>query len=446
VPAPLTSFCHSAKPSTANEAPRRTITANTRARPLSIQGECSREYFYLPGLAAAAMENATSRAARHPYTVPPTADAIKYGSTSHSSLSSFIGGSPCPETKIRNSRRKRHHGFAVQLTKTGKQSVQAPVSAEPQFVKPPKPSLYRVLRFSFLRKTRGIRGNRGTRRTRQKQIQLQPSKAELNKNNASRRDKLKPYVLEPTPQAKRYPQSSRRHPPPDPRARNSRSTECCDFYPWKGNHPEDRVTDYQAKHGHSDRLLYNKNVHTTGLLKSQSDLVLTALQREQLSARQFLGPAFKHRNGLPWLSYLYKDIMSRRQQHGTVTTPSTFKPPPRVTLPEQKREAWLRDLANPLVPLRKLSRTIPHGLKGPPLLEQCTAKNIPTARAVWFVRCVGANELRGLRRKGVGSLAVGGESKWIKEWTGQLAQFLEKTVGACMTMPDDLWRSKMHYS
>jgi mediator of RNA polymerase II transcription subunit 12 len=311
------------------------------------------------------------------------------------------------------------------------------MSAAPQFVQPSK------LYFKASR-TASPHQNRGTR---QKQIQLQPSKAEVTKNNASRRDKLKPYVLEPTPQAQRYPQSSTQHSPPQGApAWNSRSTECCDFYPWRGNHAEDHVSAQQAKTGHSDKLLYNKNVHTTGLLQSQSDLVLTALQQEQQSARQSLGLNFKQRNGLPWLSYLYKEIMARRQQYSTVTTPSTFKPPPRVTLPEQKREAWLRDLANPLVPLRKLSRTIPHGLKGPPLLDQCAAKKIPTARAVWFVRCVGANELRGLRRKGVGSLAVGGESKWIKEWTGQLTQFLEKTVGACVTMPDDLWQSKMHYS
>ena len=46
----------------------------------------------------------------------------------------------------------------------------------------------------------------------------------------------------------------------------------------------------------------------------------------------------------------------------------------------------------------------------------------------------------------MGSLALGGESKWIKEWTGQVVQFLEKTVGACSTAPDDKWHARMHYS
>lgn len=159
--------------------------------------------------------------------------------------------------------------------------------------------------------------------------------------------------------------------------------------------------------------------------------------------------AFKQRGlGLRSLSSLYLAILEKRQSYSAITAPSTFKPPPRVTLPDQKREAWLRDLANPLVPLRRLSRTIPHGLKGPTLLEQCATKCIPAARAVWFVRCVGANELRGLKRKGVGSLALGGEAKWIKEWTGQVVQFLEKSVGPSpgTTAPDDLRRMRMHYS
>jgi mediator of RNA polymerase II transcription subunit 12 len=173
--------------------------------------------------------------------------------------------------------------------------------------------------------------------------------------------------------------------------------------------------------------------------------MLTALQNEQASSRALLGPTFRQNMTLYTLSSLYLAVLARRELHSSIISLSTFKPPPRVTLPDQRREAWLSDLANPFISLRRLSRTIPHGIKGPALLEQCSSKNIPMARAVWFVRCVGANELRGLKRKGVGSLAVGGEVKWIKEWTVQVIQFLERTLAPCDPTVHS-WLKNVHYS
>ncbi|KAF8244696.1 hypothetical protein K440DRAFT_663352 [Wilcoxina mikolae CBS 423.85] len=346
------------------------------------------------------MENTTSRSTSRSHTVDSAANAKLHDDNSTNMHSvrqpdtlNLVSYS-CPEAKVLNSRRKKHLGFAVH-------SVQASSEPTPQFIQPSK--VYYRARYPGTPPY-------PTRGARQKQIQLQPSKSEISKNT-SRRDKLKPYVLEPPVQAQRFPKN-----------------KCCDVFPWKGNHPEDHVTDAQARNGQYDKLFVGKH------------------NNEQGSARSPLIATFKQRNGLRSLSSLYLTILEKRQSYSAVTATSTFKPPPRVTLPDQKREAWLRDLANPLVPLRRLSRTIPHGLKGPALLEQCVAKSVPTARAVWFVRCVGANELRGLRRKGVGSLAVGGEAKWINEWTSHVMQFLEKSIGACGTMTDDLWRTKMHYS
>jgi mediator of RNA polymerase II transcription subunit 12 len=386
------------------------------------------------------MENTASRSTSRSHTVDPAANAKLHdgNSANKHNIRQSDTLNPmsysCPEAKVLNSRRKKRLGFAVH-------SVQASSEPTPQFIQPSK--VYYRARYPGTPPY-------PTRGARQKQIQLQPSKSEISKN-ISRRDKLKPYVLEPPVQAQRFPKNSGCPPHSfclsrDYEAYNCNFIECCDIYPWKGNHPEDHVTDAQARNGQYDKLFVGKHNVLSAGLPSQTELVLTALQNEQGSARSPLIATFKQRMGLRTLSSLYLNILDKRQSYSAVTTTSTFKPPPRVTLPDQKREAWLRDLANPLVPLRRLSRTIPHGLKGPALLEQCAAKSVPTARAVWFVRCVGANELRGLRRKGVGSLAVGGEAKWIKEWTGHVMQFLEKSIGACGTMSDDLWRTRMHYS
>ncbi|KAL4862934.1 hypothetical protein BDV12DRAFT_35458 [Aspergillus spectabilis] len=197
-----------------------------------------------------------------------------------------------------------------------------------------------------------------------------------------------------------------------------------DFSPWTGNHPEDVLNEQSAKQGYYDRTQVSQN--------------------ESNTARPSLYAQLKNRTGLQMLSSVFMAALERRQNHIKVTAPSSFKPPPRVTLTDNKREAWLRDLANPSVPLRRLSRTIPHGIRGKALLDQCLSKWIPVTRAVWLAKCVGANEIRAFKRKGTsGSLAIGLEAKWVREWTSGVQQFLEGVIGTCGSVD---WKSKMTYA
>ncbi|KKK24898.1 hypothetical protein ARAM_000132 [Aspergillus rambellii] len=197
-----------------------------------------------------------------------------------------------------------------------------------------------------------------------------------------------------------------------------------DFSPWTGNHPEDVLNEQTAKQGHYDRTQVSQN--------------------ESNTARPSLYAQLKHRSGLHMLSSVFMAALEKRQTHNMVTAPSSFKPPPRVTLTDNKRELWLRDLANPSVPLRRLSRTIPHGIRGKALLDQCLSKWIPISRAVWLAKCVGANEIRAFKRKGTsGALAMGLEAKWVRDWTTGVQQFLEAVVGTCGSGD---WKSKMTYA
>ncbi|KAL4930205.1 mediator of RNA polymerase II transcription subunit 12 [Aspergillus undulatus] len=197
-----------------------------------------------------------------------------------------------------------------------------------------------------------------------------------------------------------------------------------DFTPWTGNHPEDVLNEQTVKQGHYDRTQVSQN--------------------ESNTARPSLYAQLKHRSGLQMLSSVFMAALDKRQNHNTVNAPSSFKPPPRVTLTDNKREAWLRDLANSAVPLRRLSRTIPHGIRGKALLDQCLSKWIPVSRAVWLAKCVGANEIRAFKRKGTsGSLATGLEAKWVRDWTSGVQQFLEGVIGACGSAE---WKSKMTYA
>ena len=208
-----------------------------------------------------------------------------------------------------------------------------------------------------------------------------------------------------------------------PDSKNPSKVTHGDFFPWLGTHPEDRFSDHVIRHGYFDKT--------------------PTAQTETASAKSTIYPALKHKSGLAALSNVFMSILQQRKQIGLITAPSTFKPPPRVTLTDTKRENWLRDLANPAITLRKLSRTIPHGIRGKGLLEQCMNKKVPPERAVWLARCVGANEIRASKRKGVNGTFIVGEVTWVREWTLNLERFLESII---FSFGDDEWRSKVMYA
>jgi mediator of RNA polymerase II transcription subunit 12 len=167
-------------------------------------------------------------------------------------------------------------------------------------------------------------------------------------------------------------------------------------------------------------------------------------QNESNTARPSLYAQLKQRSGLKILSSVFAIALEKRQAHIKVTEDSTFKPPPRVTLTDVKREGWLRDLANSSVPLRRLSRTIPHGIRGKGLLDQCLSKNIPIGRAIWLAKCVGANEIRAFKRKGTTpAVASGLESKWVRDWSINVIQFLEGVIGGCGV---EGWKANLNYA
>ncbi|EXJ68927.1 uncharacterized protein A1O5_07859 [Cladophialophora psammophila CBS 110553] len=197
------------------------------------------------------------------------------------------------------------------------------------------------------------------------------------------------------------------------------------FFPWTGKHPEDVLNDSNVKNGYFD-----KPPNPT--------------EKELNTARIPLYNAFKHKSGVDSLSALFSLVLNQKSQYGLISSASTFKPPPRVTLTEAKRKSWIADLANADVPLRRLSRTIPQGIKGQTLLDQCLQNSVPLSRAIWFAKCVCANEIRTLKRKGTApAVAMGTESKWFREWTVNVEEFLETRLE--QSNPSD-WRSDIQYA
>lgn len=193
--------------------------------------------------------------------------------------------------------------------------------------------------------------------------------------------------------------------------------KAADVFPWTGNNAEDTLSESLVKAGISNK---------------------PQIMNETNTARPSLWSNLKNKSGLSTLSTLFVAVLEKRQQSGRIQTPNTFKPPPRLTLRDSTREQWLHDLANSTIGLRRLSRTIPHGLTGKVLLEQCLNKNIPLPRALWLAKCVGINELRAHKRKG-----QAGTVTWGRGWTSSVEQFLDSVIS---TVGQGDWKPRVTYS
>ena len=204
-----------------------------------------------------------------------------------------------------------------------------------------------------------------------------------------------------------------------------RTSGLAGYFPWVGKHPEDSSRDQHIKNGYSD---HPPNPQ----------------ERELASAKSTLYKLFKDKGGLNTLSTAFALLLDQKSSPYGTSTSSTFRLPPRVTMTEAKRRSWLGDLANPNIPLRRLNRTIPQGIRGQGLLEQCQMHTIPLARAIWFAKCVGANEIRTLKRKGPGNTtAVGNENKWLRDWTVSVEQFVESTIREATSK---VWKPTVEYA
>ncbi|KAH8993017.1 hypothetical protein EDB92DRAFT_1944966 [Lactarius akahatsu] len=135
---------------------------------------------------------------------------------------------------------------------------------------------------------------------------------------------------------------------------------------------------------------------------------------------------FRRRSEIDTVAEL-EDLMNQvfaRRAGAVVIPPSTFRMPQRVTPNDAKRQAWFADLANPLVPLHKLGKSVPHGAKGQDLLDLLHAHTVAIPRAVWFLRVFGANEVTGLRHK-----PAYDPTQYSVEWANVVTSHLKKQLG-----------------
>uniref|UniRef100_V5EY32 Mediator of RNA polymerase II transcription subunit 12 n=2 Tax=Kalmanozyma brasiliensis (strain GHG001) TaxID=1365824 RepID=V5EY32_KALBG len=160
-------------------------------------------------------------------------------------------------------------------------------------------------------------------------------------------------------------------------------------------------------------------------------------------------------------------VQRRTELDRASIAPSQYKPPSRVTLNEAKLANYVKDLADPSVPLTRLSRSVPHGFRGEKLFEMLWAggalpaaaastasgyfnprvaplgtastpssattpgasipssasaarKSVDISRAVWFIRALGVAELSSLRNKSAATI--------VPEITSNLCTWMAKQV------------------
>ncbi|KAG8709991.1 RNA polymerase II mediator complex subunit [Ceratobasidium sp. 395] len=181
------------------------------------------------------------------------------------------------------------------------------------------------------------------------------------------------------------------------------------FDPPRPGQPEDILTDQNVKQGYN----YAENVPIR-------------MNNDNFSAHGLIHTTLmpsRNRSVLSLLGDLMSAVYEVRAE-STLNIPGhSYKLPPRMTLNDTRRAAWLADLSNPEVPLSKLSRTVLHVAKGPDLLDMLHAHGVAISRAVWYVRILGANEtLSTKNRQNYNPAQLG------IEWAGTVTSHLKKQL------------------
>ncbi|THH04935.1 hypothetical protein EW145_g5157 [Phellinidium pouzarii] len=168
--------------------------------------------------------------------------------------------------------------------------------------------------------------------------------------------------------------------PPDwlPKTSSSADLGFINFFPPRPSQEEDILTEANVKHGFT---------------------LKTAIPAETYTSKTRQIKELKDGSLIHELEDFMNQVFQRRTENLYQIPASTFRIPPRVTLNDAKRNAWFADLANPAVPLHKLGKNIPHGVRGHDLLDHLHTNNVAIPRAVWFIRVFGSNETAGLRNK-----------------------------------------------
>ncbi|CAE6538597.1 unnamed protein product [Rhizoctonia solani] len=181
------------------------------------------------------------------------------------------------------------------------------------------------------------------------------------------------------------------------------------FDPPRPGQPEDILTDQNVKQGYT--FVNNSLGNVSNDSFSAHGLIYGSLKPS------------RNRSALALLGDLMSAVYDVRAEASSSIPSNNYKLPPRVTLNDSRKAAWLAELSNPSVPLSKLTKSVLHLPKAPDLLDILFSNNVAISRAVWYVRILGANEtLSAKSRPNYNPAQIG------IEWAGMVTTHLKKQL------------------
>ncbi|KAF9107477.1 RNA polymerase II mediator complex subunit [Mortierella sp. AM989] len=192
---------------------------------------------------------------------------------------------------------------------------------------------------------------------------------------------------------------------PPPKKRKLHKTSDLGFpgiFPQRPGQDEDQMTLNNVKNGYIDKGI---------------------IQNETVSAQGILADVLQDPKKLQDLGAFMVEVLKKRQESNKIIGPSTFRPPSRATLNDQKKEQWMSDLSGS-VSLRRLSKSVPHGFKGDKLLESLAQRQVPMLRATWYIKIVALSEMQANRSRPTNT-----QDQYSTGWTGVVNKFLTKQLG-----------------
>ncbi|KAJ2691585.1 RNA polymerase II mediator complex subunit, partial [Coemansia spiralis] len=124
----------------------------------------------------------------------------------------------------------------------------------------------------------------------------------------------------------------------------------------------------------------------------------------------------------------------RQRARGQITSTEVPALPNRAVRSDERREEWVRGLANARVPLSTLATSMPHGLRGERLLETLRAHWVPLQRAMWAIRMTGVYEMVALQTRAPDQASIKAlEQQYTGQWSRQFTQFVEHTLAIAPT-------------
>ena len=227
-----------------------------------------------------------------------------------------------------------------------------------------------------------------------------------------------------------------------------------DFKPWRESTPTDPGSFNDAEALKENNASYlNKGYYEPPAVPNEYSSARSLVQASLFSSSDLPNEALEDLSRMMAGAFKSRNESINKIKHDT----HQFKIPPRVTLTALKKEAWLRDLADPEIPLSKISGKLPHGIRNKILVESMCNKNVPLPRAIWFTKCILYSEIQALKKKYHAKLTgprftstiVNYELHWLHEWTQQVADYVQKFAremnGISLTEKKSAYMSKLSY-